>query len=283
MTALVDANGKPEALATTERDITAVKRAEETIRIQQAELAHMGRVHAVGEFAAAMAHELNQPLCAIGANAQAAQRMINSDVPLEEVREALADILSDVERASGVLRGLRDQLRRCEPEYSTVGINEIVHGISPIAEALGRSDDTNVRFRFAKGLHPVLGDRVQLQQVILNLVRNGIEAMRETSLRHRALLVETALSEDNGVKVSVRDHGPGLSEEVAKRMFEPFFTTKPDGMGMGLAICSSIIETHGGRLWASRNPDGGCTMHVSLPGGKEPASDDGSADSIHRG
>jgi len=265
VTALIDASGRLEAIATTERDITTVKKAEETIRILQAELAHMSRVHAVGEFAAAMAHELNQPLCAIGANAQAVQRMLDGNLPEAEVRDALSDILVDVERASRVVQGVKDQLRRCEPEYFALDINEVVRGIVPIAEALGRSEDADVRLSLGSGLRPVVGDRIQLQQVLLNLVRNGLEAMSETPVEPKVLIIETGKSDDDGVKVSVRDCGLGLADKVAERMFEPFFTTKPDGMGMGLAICSSIITAHRGCLWASRNKDDGCTLHFSLP------------------
>ncbi len=268
VTALIDASGKLEAIATTERDITPVKQAEETIRIQQAEIAHMSRVHAVGEFAAAMAHELNQPLCAIGTNARAAQRMLDADVSAGEVQDALGDILEDVERASRVVQGLRDQLRRCEPEYSILNINELVKGIAPIAEALGRCENAKVCFCLGKDVRPIMGDRVQLQQVLLNLVRNGLEAMLETKPERRQMIVETTICDD-GVKVSIHDHGSGLSDKVAEHMFEPFFTTKADGMGMGLAICSSIITAHHGRLWASPNADGGCTLHFVLPCSQE--------------
>jgi two-component system sensor kinase FixL len=269
VTTLVDPSGSPEAIATTERDVTPIKEAEETIRVQQAEIAHIGRVQAMGEFAAAMAHELNQPLCAIGTNARAAQRMIDADMPLDEIKEALGDIVQDIERASMVVQGLKDQLRRCEPEYSTLDINEVVSGIAPIAEALGRSEDTSVRFCLGNSLGPVRGDRVQLQQVLLNLIRNGVEAMPETKAPARELTVETAISDGGDVRVSVRDHGLGLSDRVAEHMFEPFFTTKPEGMGMGLAICSSIIAAHRGRLWASQNADGGSTLHFSLPCSQE--------------
>lgn len=265
VTALIDAEGGLEAIATTERDITPLKQAEETIRNQQAELAHMSRVHAVGEFAAAMAHEVNQPLCAIGANARAAQRMIDANVPLTQIHGALEDILRDVERASRVVQGLKDQLRRCEPEYSTLDINRVVTDIAPIAEAQARCMGAKVRFRLGAALGPVAGDPIQLQQVLLNLVRNGLEAMSEADTEHHELLIETGPCADNGVRVSVRDYGVGLSDMVAEHMFEPFFTTKREGMGMGLAICSSIITTHGGRLWASRQEGGGCTLHFSLP------------------
>ncbi len=265
VTALVDGSGGLEAIATTERDITPVKRAEETIRIQQSELAHMSRVHAMGEFAAAMAHELNQPLCAIGANARAAQRMLEGGASREEVSSALSDIMADVERSSGVVKGLRDQLRRCDPEYSSLDINEVMVGIAPIAEVLGRCEQASVLFELAEGVGRVMGDRVQLQQVLLNLVRNGLESMAESGGSRRELRVSTAAEGEGAVLVSVRDWGVGLSVEVAERMFEPFFTTKREGMGMGLAICSSIVAAHGGRMWASGHEEAGCTVSFSLP------------------
>ncbi len=264
-TTLTDASGRPEAIATTERDITQLKEAEETIRVQQSEIAHFGRVHAMGEFAAALAHELNQPLCAIGVNARAAQRMIDAEEPLDELQDALGDILQDVERAGRVVQGIRDQLQKCEPEFSTLNINAVVGGIAPIAEALGRNDNTGIRFILGDGLGPVQGDRIQLQQVLLNLIRNGVEAMPDTEPDLRILIVETTKSNGDEVQVCVRDHGQGLRDSVAERMFEPFFSTKQDGMGMGLAICSSIIQAHGGRLWATQNADAGCTVQFSLP------------------
>jgi C4-dicarboxylate-specific signal transduction histidine kinase len=265
VTTLVDASGRPEAIATTERDVTPIKEAEETIRVQQAEIARMGRIRAMGEFAAAMAHELNQPLCAIGVNARAAQRLIEAGEPIDEVREALGDILQDVERAGHVIQGLRDHLRKREPEHGTLDINAVVGGIARIAETLGRCESTSVRFNLGDGLSPVQGDRIQLQQVVLNLIRNGVEAMLDTAPDLRIVVVETTKSNDDHVRVSVEDHGRGLRDSVAEHMFEPFYTTKPHGMGMGLAICRSIIEAHGGRLWATRNADAGCTLHLSLP------------------
>ncbi len=265
VTVLLDVSGKPEAIATTERDITPVKQAEETIRIQQAELAHMSRVHVVGEFAAAMAHELNQPLCAIGINAQAAQRMIDANLPMTEVKEALSDILENVGRATRVVQGLKDQLRSCEPEYSTLDINEVVSGIAPIAEALGRCENANVVYCLDDSLQPVFGDRIQLQQVLLNLIRNALDAMVASQSIRREIFIETNKCEDGVATVSVRDCGVGIPDDVAEHIFEPFFTTKPEGMGMGLAICSSIITAHRGRFWASQNTDCGCTFHFSLP------------------
>ncbi len=264
VTTLVDASEQIEAIATTERDITPVVNAEETIRILQSELSHMSRVHVVGEVAATMAHELNQPLCAIGTNARAAQRMIDAGSSITTISSALDDIIEDVDRASGVIKNLKDQLRRCEPEYSILKIHNIIIDIAPIAEALGRSENTEIVFELGNTPGETNGDRIQIQQVLLNLIRNGLDAMKEITEKSRKLLIRTQ-TQNNETVVSVHDHGQGLSPEIAEHMFEPFYTTKSEGMGMGLAICSSIVTAHQGRIWAANNPDGGCTVSFSLP------------------
>jgi len=247
-------------------DISALKTAENQVRRHQAELAHVARVSAMGELAAAIAHELNQPLTAIRTNAQATRRMLaRGGMSAAEFDEALADITSDAVRAGEIIRRLRDLLRKGDGERLPLDVNEVIRAVGPFARADALEHDVVLVMDLAARLPRVLGDRIQLQQVILNLIRNGSEAMRGDSVRRRELVVATALA-TGFVEVTVRDSGPRLSDEEFARMFQPFYTTKADGLGIGLSLGRSIIEAHGGLLWATRNDmESGITMHFTLP------------------
>jgi C4-dicarboxylate-specific signal transduction histidine kinase len=245
---------------------TAMSRRRDEMELQalRRDLTHVGRVASMGELAASIAHELNQPLTAILNNAQVAHRLIErgeADAP--ELKDILADIVADDRRAGDVIRRLRAFVKKDEAQRLPVDVNVIVQDVV----ALVRSDATVRNLSVATGLTlalpPVLGDRVQLQQVILNLVMNGLDAMREAA--NRALLISTEIDVKGAVCVVVTDHGCGIPEGDLRRVFEPFYTTKSEGMGMGLAIARSLVESHGGQLWVENRKEGGARFTFTLP------------------
>lgn len=253
-------------------DISERKRSELEAARQRDEMAHLARVAMLGELSGSLAHELNQPLAAILSNAQAAQRFLARDPPeLERVTEILADIVKSDKRAGAVITRLRSMLRKEEAQHQPVDMNEVVQEVL----ALMRSDllnrQVNVRTELAPRLPAVAGDRVQLQQVLLNLLINGCDAMAASN-GARDIVVRSEAEPGRKVKVSVADTGTGIRPEDLERIFEPFVTTKAQGMGLGLAICRSIVRAHNGRLWASNNPDGGASVSIELPvNGPSPA------------
>jgi PAS domain S-box-containing protein len=258
------AGSRPIRASGTAIDITERKEAEEALHRAQMEVARMGRMSALGELAASIAHEIDQPLCAIVANANACQRWLQGrGAELGDVREALADVVTDGNRASEVIRRTRELFRHAPIEQAPVDLNEVIREVLGLARS--RADRNLVRYStdLAVGLPRVMGDRIQLQQVVFNLIANGLDAMREVGWeRHLSL---RTWSETSDVLVSVSDTGTGLDPHEAERIFDPFFTTKPEGMGMGLAITRAIVQAHGGRLWAVPNPTGGATFHIVLP------------------
>ena len=257
---------RPEGGAViTRSDITARKQAELDSRHQRRELAHLTRVATLGELSGAMAHELSQPLTAILSNAQAAQRLIARPSPdLQEISEILGDIAEDDRRAGEVIQRLRAMLRKDEPELVPLDLNEVIREVL----LLERSDLIARRVvvvpELALDLPQVRGDRVQLQQVVLNLVLNACEAMSATPVGSRRLVLVTT-RDQGGSQLDVVDRGAGIPADALERVFEPFFTTKKQGLGLGLSICRSIVEAHGGRLWASNNEESGATFHLALP------------------
>jgi PAS domain S-box-containing protein len=256
---------------TTIRDITEQRRAEQEIAAQRHELAHLGRVALLGELSGALAHELNQPLAAILANARAAQRMLAQDGPdMAELRAILDDIVSDDRRAGAVIRRVRALIRKDETAFQPVSVNEIVDDVLDLAHSDLIHRGVSVTTRLSDDVPLVLGDRVQLQQVLLNLLVNGCDAMVDVDPVDRVLVLTTS-TDDTGVRLSVRDNGTGISAEPLDVVFEPFMTSKEHGLGLGLAICRSILEVHGGRMWAVNNGGRGATFHVSLPAAAVPA------------
>jgi len=237
----------------------------ETRRLRQ-DLTHIGRVSAMGELTASLAHELNQPLTAILSNAQAAQRLLAADdADLAEVREILADIVADDKRAGDVIRRLRALIKKGDLELTALDLNEIVREVASLVQSDAIVRNVTMSLELVPGLPPVRGDRVQLQQVVLNLVLNGLEAMAEPGAGGRRLVIRTATDGAASVAVAVQDSGIGIDEKHADRMFEPLYTTKAEGLGMGLAIARTIVEAHGGRLAAATNPEGGATFRFTLP------------------
>ena len=231
-------------------DITDQKCSEATLRRSLDEIAHLNRVAAMGELTASMAHELNQPLAAILSNAQAAGRFISGETPdLTQVRECLNDIAADGKRAGEVIRRLRTLLQKGESQVSLVDLNEVVSDAIRLVRNDALLRNTSVVFQPFPGLARVLGDRIQLYQVALNLVMNSLDAAAERPAGERWVSVRTAESETSGVQLTVEDSGKGIAESDLARVFEPFFSTKQEGLGMGLSISRSIVEAHGGRIW----------------------------------
>jgi signal transduction histidine kinase len=240
--------------------------AEVESRQRLAELAHANRYSAVGELTTSIAHELNQPLGAILRNAEAAELFLEEpQADLKEIRAILEDIRKDTHRAGGVIDGVRNLLRRHPLQRTAVDVTDLVEGVvalvKPDAQARGIVMTVESRDRVR-----VLGNPVELQQVLLNLVLNGMEAMDQTPVGRRDLAVNVAIPQPGWVEIAVRDHGPGIPRADLARVFETFFTTKSAGMGMGLAICHRLVEAHGGRITAHNEADGGATLRVVLPG-----------------
>jgi PAS domain S-box-containing protein len=257
---------KLDSVLVTIMDITERKRAEEALQKAQAELAHVTRVTTMGELTSSIAHEVNQPLTAIVTNANAALRWLAGQPPnLEEVRETVGRIVRDGHRASEVVGRVRALFKKTATDKSRLDVNDLIQDSVAIVPREVRKNRVLLRTELTDDLPHVLGDRVQLQQVLLNLIINGIEAMSTVTGRPRELLVRTQRDESDWVIVSVRDSGVGIDPQNTDRLFDAFFTTKAEGMGMGLSVSRSIIEAHGGRLWAESNGGHGATLQFTLP------------------
>ena len=247
-------------------DITERKRAELEAQRSRQELAHFTRVSTIGEMTASLAHELNQPLTGILANAQAALRFLASKSPdLLEIREILKDIVDDDRRAGEVIRRLRGLLRKEEVQYRLLDLNVLIRDVAKLLSSDAIIRNVSVRLELDPDPAIVSGDGVQLQQVVLNLLLNAMDAMNESAGDGRTVTVRTEHSDTGAIHVSVQDAGTGFRQGTQHLVFEPFYTTKPSGMGMGLAISKSIIEAHGGLIWAGDNALGGATFHFSIP------------------
>ncbi|QRM34255.1 AAA family ATPase [Microvirga sp. VF16] len=246
-------------------DVTERKRAEEVLQKAQAELAHVTRVTTMSALTSSIAHEVNQPLAAIVTNANAALRWLAHQPPnLDEARETAGRIVQDGHRAGAVIGRVRALLRKTATVKERLDLNDLIQDTVALVQGEVHRHRILLRTELSLNLPPVAGDRVQLQQVILNLVLNGLEAMKEGAERPRELLIRSRLDETGAVLVAVHDTGVGLDPQHVERVFEAFYTTKPEGMGMGLAICRSIIEAHGGQLWASANEPRGAVFQFTL-------------------
>ncbi|MGA7863999.1 MAG: ATP-binding protein, partial [Stellaceae bacterium] len=246
----------------TVMDVTERRRAEE----ERQALAHANRITTMGQLTASIAHEVNQPIAAVVTNAQAALRWLNmqpSDP--EEVRQALDRIVSNGRRAGDVIGRIRALVTKTPPRKDRLDINDTIREVVALTGSELHRNGTSLQTQLADRLPLVRGDRIELQQVMLNLVLNAIEAMSRSHEGSRELLISTEQDGANGVRIAVRDWGPGLKPESLDRLFDAFYTTKPDGMGMGLSICRSIIEAHGGRVWASPNIPQGAVFQFILP------------------
>ncbi|HUL41532.1 MAG TPA: ATP-binding protein [Burkholderiales bacterium] len=247
-------------------DITDRKLAEDLARRQRERLELTSRLIAANEIASTLAHELNQPLAAIANyNTGSIRRLCSGKWNLEDVLEAMEKTRAQAERAGGIIRRVRELVNRREPNRVPSRINDIISDLAGMLEFQDEKSGIKLLLDLAADLPSVSIDRGMIEQVILNLLKNAREAMGDTPSGNRKILVRSALNGNNAVEVSIRDYGHGLPEELRENLFLPFFTTKPDGMGMGLNICRSIIEFHDGRLWASANLGGGSTFNFTLP------------------
>jgi PAS domain S-box-containing protein len=263
--AVTDVSGGIEFVGAV-TDVTARKRAEEKLHEARADLAHVTRVTALGELAASIAHEVNQPLAAVVANAAACQRWLDREPPnLKEARGTVEWIINDGNRAGEVIQRVRALVNKTADQKVPLHINEVVNEVITLVQRELFSHRVSLRMELAPDLGLVLADRIQLQQVILNLVINGIEAMQPVTDRPRELVIRTHQDEARQIMVTVKDCGVGLAAENADQLFDAFFTTKSGGMGMGLSICRSIVDSHGGRLSASGNVGPGATFQFTLP------------------
>lgn len=245
-------------------DVTAARRAEDDLRQAQANLAHANRVSTLGEMTASIAHEVSQPVAAIVASAGAASRWLTAG-NITEVQDSLSRITRDGHRAADVISRIRAMAMKQPPRTDHLNINEAIGEVLTLARGEAERSRAEIRTSLGAGLPSVSADKVQIQQVLLNLVVNAFEAMHGEGTGPRELVVASFLDDANGVVVSVRDSGPGLNEEQLSKVFDAFYTTKSSGIGMGLAICRSIIEAHDGRLWAERAEPRGAVFHFTLP------------------
>jgi PAS domain S-box-containing protein len=262
-----DSAGRFQGYRGVGSDITAEiehRRAEKALRQAQTELAHVTRVTMLGELTASIVHEVNQPLASIATNGDAALRFIQRDEPdLAEVQGALADMISDCRRATEIIQRVRALCRKSDPQLVPLDLNELIEDTIRLVQRELRDQNITLHQDLCAALPAVRGDRVEIQQVLINLVMNGMEAMAAVDQCGRNLLIRSHRNGDQ-VLVAVEDRGPGIDAASIDRLFNSFYTTKPSGLGMGLSICRSIIETHGGKLWASQNTGPGATFQFTL-------------------
>jgi PAS domain S-box-containing protein len=267
---VLDINGEFRGYRGTGTDVTALIRAQEQherLRRLESDLAHMNRLTIMGALTASLAHEITQPIATARNNARAALRFLDRSPPdLGEVREALTCVVDDADRAGDIIDRIRDHIKKAPPRKDRFDLNNAIDEVIGLARSAITSNGVSVRTRLAEALLPVEGDRVQLQQVVLNLILNAVEAMSTVEAGPRELLISTEQTQTGGVLVSVRDSGPGIDPDHLDRVFEAFYTTKSSGTGMGLSICRSIIGAHGGRLWADTNASRGAVFRFTLPG-----------------
>ena len=242
------------------------QRAEEALQKAQAELAHVSRLMTLGELTASISHEVNQPIAAVVTNGQVCLRLLALETPRpDDVRTTVERMVRDAHRASEVIQRIRALAKRTEPQMVSLDINDVIREAILLVQREVLSHGVSLQTELASALPPVLGDRIQLQQVVINLLINGVEAMAPIMDRPRQMLIRSQQQEAGQVHVAVQDSGIGIDSETAERLFSAFFTTKPSGMGMGLSISRSIIRAHGGRLWVSPNPDHGAAFQFTVP------------------
>lgn len=262
-----DDRGLPVAVLETNTDITERRRSQEALQKAQAELAHVTRVTTLGELTASIAHEVNQPLAAIVTNGEACLRWLGRAVPdIDEARSAVERMIDDGRRASAVIARMRAFTRKTAPQAAPLGINDVVEDVIPLIRRELDQNRIRLVLDLGEGLPSVTGDRIQLQQVVINLLVNAIQAMTAVAGRPRVLEVRSRMDGADRVLLEISDSGIGIAADETDRLFDPFFTTKPGGMGMGLSICRSIVETHEGRIALQpADPGPGVTVRVTLP------------------
>ena len=270
---LFSSDGDLVEMVATQVDVTERKRAEEEherLRQLEADLAHMNRVSIMGELAASLAHELLHPIAAARNNARAGMRFLERTPPnLAEVKEALACVVSDADRAKDIVGRMRDHIKKAPPRREDFDINAAIHEVIVMVRSEIDKNQVSVSTRLATGLALVRADRVQMQQVIMNLILNAVEAMGSVEDGARELSIRTKHLDTSDILVAVHDSGAGIDPENLERVFTPFYTTRTSGIGMGLSICRSIIMAHGGRLWVEPNRPRGAIFQFTLPTGLE--------------
>jgi C4-dicarboxylate-specific signal transduction histidine kinase len=264
-----DINGEVKRSHDTGANVTETVRAqrvEASLQTAKAELAHASRVMTLGQLAASIAHEIAQPIASARNNVRAAMNFLDKQSPdLRDAREALDCAVGDADRAGDILDRIRDLIRKAPTRKDLVDLNESIDEVILLARNAIAKNGVSVQTHLTRGLVAVCGDRVQLQQVIMNLILNAVEAMCSVEAKTRELLIHTERNQTNGVLVAVSDSGPGIDPANLERIFEAFHTTKYGGVGMGLSICRSIIDAHGGRLWANPNQPRGAVFQFTLP------------------
>jgi two-component system, LuxR family, sensor kinase FixL len=266
-----DERGRPTGVLETNNDITEQRRTAAALDQARSELAHVSRVTMLGEITASIAHEVNQPLAAVMMNGNAARRWLAADPPnVDETRQAVQRIIDDANRAGVVIARIRKLLQRGAPERALLDINDVIRETLVFTRNDLERKGVVVHTELRGDLPSIEGDRVQLQQVLVNLILNGADAMEQTPAGSRVLTIRSRRDDSAAVIVEIADHGKGLDPAQHERIFDAFFSTKPGGLGIGLAISRSIIETHGGRIWATPNDGPGLSMAFSLPSGDQP-------------
>ena len=261
-----DADGHPVKHVGTIHDVTDRRHAQDEARQLQERLTHFARLSTMGEMAAGLAHEINQPLSAIATYAQACQRLLRMPVPeIDDVLAALEQVNNQALRAGEVIRRLRNFVKNREVKREPVDCSRLLQDLRTLADTDARLHNIRLRIDAEQALPTVYADPIQLQQVVLNLVRNAIDAMADAPVERREVLLQTRRSGDGEVEITVADHGCGLVPEATEHLFNPFFTTKAGGTGLGLAISRSIVRAHGGRLWHTPNEECGARFHFTLP------------------
>jgi PAS domain S-box-containing protein len=269
----LDANGQPVRIRGASRDVTADKQAELDTQVLRQQVAHVGRISMMGQLATALAHEINQPLGAILRNAEAAELFMQEASPdLDEIRAIVADIRQDDQRAGAVIDRMRGLLKRQTLETRPLDVGELIGDVRALVGADAAARQVKLDVDVPGDLPPVRGDRVHLQQVLLNLILNGMDALNGASGKDRRISVTALLDGAQAVEIAVSDTGTGIPADKLAHVFDPFFTTKLNGMGMGLPISRTIIEAHGGRFWAENNNSGGATFRFTLPIAEEAAA-----------
>ena len=272
----LDATGQPVLIRGAARDVTARKQAEQETQLLRQEIAHAGRVSILGQLASGLAHEINQPLASILRNAEAAELFLQHPSPdLDEIRAILSDIRSDDERAGQVIDRMRGLLKRQALETGRLDVGALVGDVAALVRIDAATRQVKLDVDVPADLPHVRGDRVQIQQVLLNLILNGMDAVHGTGVEDRRVDVTARLDVRPGaqlIEIAVGDAGHGIPADTLARIFDPFFTTKPNGMGIGLAVSRTIVEAHRGRLWAENRNGGGAAFRFTLPIAEEDAT-----------
>ena len=261
----VSRDGELVGSVVTFLDITEQLRVAETLRTQQSELTHAARLSTLGEMAAGLAHELNQPLTAMSAFAEGAlMRLDRGKLEETEIASIFSRIAGDAQRAGDIIRRLRDFVQKRVPQRHQIGVNDLIRDVYKLVEPDTKQHSIEILFAFGNGLPAVEADPIEIQQVVINLIRNAYDALVRSNSDKRIIMISSYEREPDRVEVVVEDSGPGISHEMVEQVFEPFHTSKTDGLGIGLGICQNIIETHGGKIWVGHSSLGGASVHFDL-------------------